>query len=389
MSRQQLLAFFSCNLVLFTVGGSLVTLLPIYALRLGADASMTGYFLSFAFLALAISTGVGGWLSDRFQRRRLILILAGLALTPATWLIGQATTIPQLIVFSALVWFIAGIVATMVNILAGMSAGEHERGRVFGILNLASPLGALIGGLVAGRIVDQFGFPAMLNVSALVLLLIPLIGWWVNEVVVKAGGLKGIASIPIRSILTSRVFLCLFVACILAHIANSEFNLGKTLIMNDAGFDANAISSTSAAGGLLAMPLPILAGWLSDRIGRKILLAVSYVAVASGLVILVAAVSLWHFWVATALQITLNATIAVSSAFVTDLFPRESVGKPLALFGAAPWIGLVIGYLGAGNFIQSSGMATTLWSGVLLTAISVVLITAIRSPILQAQPAMD
>lgn len=389
MSRRQLFALFMSNLVLFTVGSGLVTLLPIYAIQLGADAAVTGYYLSFAFLSLAISTGIGGWLSDRFQRRKLLLILAGLAAVPAAWLMGQATTIVQLILFSVLLWFFAGIVVTMVNILAGMSAGEHERGRVFGVINVASPLGALLGGLVAGRIVDQFGFPTLLTLCALVYLLIPLSGLLLKEAIVISEERKRTGPLSTGTLFSNRTFLFLFAASILAHIANSEFALGKSLIMNQAGFDASAISSTSAAGGLLALPLPLLAGWLSDRFGRKALLAASYTAVASGLVILIAAVSLWHFWVATALLITLNATIVVSSALVTDLFPRETVGKPLALFGAAPWLGLVIGFGGAGNIIQSFGMTTTLWSGALLTILAVVLCTRIRQPALKTQPAMD
>src|SRR5215212_8403025 len=108
-----------CTLVAFIVGGGLVPLLPIYATRLGADSVLTGYYLAFAFLALAFSSIFAGWLSNRLQRRKSLLMIAGVLMIPTIWLMGQVTTIIGLAILTALLWFLAGFVVTMVSVLTG------------------------------------------------------------------------------------------------------------------------------------------------------------------------------------------------------------------------------------------------------------------------------
>ena len=59
MSRKQLLLLFVGSLVLWTVGNGTMPIVPVYALRLGASQAVAGYFIAFAFLALAAGTYFG------------------------------------------------------------------------------------------------------------------------------------------------------------------------------------------------------------------------------------------------------------------------------------------------------------------------------------------
>ena len=45
---------------------------------------------------------------------------------------SQTTQVWQLIALLIIVWLLGGIGLAMVNILAGMFAGENERGKIFG-----------------------------------------------------------------------------------------------------------------------------------------------------------------------------------------------------------------------------------------------------------------
>ncbi len=126
MRKRQLLLLFACNLIFFTNGNALMGLLPVYLARLGADSAVTGYFFSLAFLAVAVGTVLAGWLSDRFQRRKLLLLIGGAVSVPMLWLMGQAADIAQLTLFTALNWLAAGIFVTSVNILGNYS-GRDER----------------------------------------------------------------------------------------------------------------------------------------------------------------------------------------------------------------------------------------------------------------------
>ena len=149
--------------------------------------------------------------------------------------------------------------------------------------------------------------------------------------------------------------------------------------MSDLGFGALAISSTGAVSGLVSLPLPLLLGWLSDRTGRKIYLYLSYLAGAASLAILAISLSLWHFFAVSVLQSVLvgvNAT--VGNALVTDLVPRESLGKGLSLLNATSWIGGVVGFAGAGFALQSLGMLPTLLAGICLVLVATVLLIPVR-----------
>ncbi len=370
-----------CNLVMFIVGSGFVPLLPIYATRLGADESAAGYYLSIGFLALAVSSIFAGWLANRFQRRKIILIAAGVLMIPISWLMGQVSTITALIILTASLWFMVGIAITMVSLLTGLFVDESERGRVFGIIGLAPALAGIIGGLVSGPIVDRWGYTTLFTLGAVVYILMPFCALLLVDKPPLPRPLPSTESNTQRqNFMLGRIFLLLFFASVLAHIANSQIVLGRSLIMDKRGFDATAISSTGAMGGIITLPLPVFIGWLSDRLGRKPLIILCYLASLIGLAVLAFASSLWHFWAAMALQSVIAAGFAVGSALVTDLVPRESLAAPLSLYSASQFIGYVIGFAGAGTVIKLLGMSNSLAVGGVLCLLAIGLLFLVRQP---------
>ncbi len=368
-----------CNLVVFTVGGGLVPLLPIYATRLGADSVLTGYYFAFAFLALAVSSIFAGWLSTKLQRRKLPLMIAGLLMIPTVWLMGQVVSFVGLVILTTILWFLAGVTSTMVNILVGLFVTKDERGRVFGIIGLAAPLSGIIGGLASGPIVDRWGYTALFTVDALVYILLPIAALLImDKPAVPRLSKNAQSSAP--TVMLSRAFLLLFFASIFAHITNSQIVFGRSLIMDNLHFDATAISSSGAIGSLITLPLPVFIGWLSDRLGRKPLIMICYAASLIGLGILAYASSLWHFWAAMALQSIIGAGVAVGSALITDLVPRDSLATPLSVYGSTQFIGYVIGLGGMGTVIKWVGLPTTILIGMGLCAAALLLLVIVPRP---------
>jgi MFS family permease len=102
ISRKQLVLLFLCNLIPWIVGYGLIPLLPVYATQLGASSAVSGYYLAFAYLAITVGALSAGWVSDRFNQRKLPLIIAGLINIPLTWLMGQISSIWGLIAVTAL-----------------------------------------------------------------------------------------------------------------------------------------------------------------------------------------------------------------------------------------------------------------------------------------------
>lgn len=378
MSKKQLFTLFLVSIVGFTVGNGLIPLLPVYATQLGAEPAVMGYYLSFSYLALATATVVGGWLSDKLQRRKSLLIVSGAVAIPVIWLMGRATNIWQLAVPTAIAWFLFGMGGAQIGILTGLFAEEAERGKVFGILALAGPLGSLIGGLTVGPMADRWGYPTMFAVLALFLTLWPLAGLLVEDKVVVRLQRDEASTAEKRAGLGGSFYL-LFLASLAAAVAGFVSMLGRSLAMNELGFVATAISNTKAVSGAVALPLPLLMGWLSDRVGRKRSLVLGYLAGTAGLLVLAAAASLWHFWaVASLMAIRANVDRSVGSALVTDLVPPESLGRGMSLLSATTWMGGIIGFGGTGQVVQHLGMAPTFIMAAFLPLIAIVLLIPIR-----------
>lgn len=385
MIKRPLIPLLVCNLICAAYGIALTNLLPVYATRLGADSAQAGLYLAFAFLALAISTVAAGRLSDRFPRRKALLIISSAIMIPITYFMGQAASLLPLVILTAAAWFSAGFAISMINILTGLIAEESERGRVFGIVAVSAGVGALFGSLASGPIVDRWGFTALFNLAAVMFVIVPLAGFFIEEKFVAPVPKTTATTTPV-GVFTNRTFFFLFCASILAHVANSQLILARPLIMDGLRFDATAITNAGAVGALVAIPLPLLTGWLSDRLGRKLLIMICYLGTTVGLLFLAAASDQWQFWTACALQNTLGSSLVVGSALVADIFPKKSLGSPLAIFSSTPWIGFVIGFSGSGAAINVFRMTPTLLIGAALALVAVLLLIPTQMREVRYQP---
>jgi MFS family permease len=173
MNKKQFAALSLSNFVPNVLGAGALPLLPVYAAKLGAPPSVTGYYLAFAYLAVVVGTMVGGWVSDRCGRAyksplRALLALAGVLAVPATWAMGHVNGVWALCLVTAAVWFLGGVGMAVTGILVNLSADGSERGKAHGWMSLAAGLGGLAGSLLSGSLVDRFGFPTMFALLSLV-----------------------------------------------------------------------------------------------------------------------------------------------------------------------------------------------------------------------------
>ena len=376
ISRRQLIALFLCSLVTWSVGNGLIPLLPVYAAELGASKAIAGLYLGFTYLALTIGALVAGVVSSKFRRQKLPLIIVCCISIPAAWLMGHTSTVLELAAVSAVLFFCGAASLVLVGILTGLSAGEQERGKTFGLIGLTSGLGSLVGNLGFGLLVEYWDYTTMFRGAAGILFLGLLCSLLVEEKKKTHTERKEIPTQKAPGL--GKSFYFLFSACVLTSTAGFLVLLVRSVLMDDLNFRPLEISSTGAIGGLISIPFPFLMGWLSDRVGRKKLIMGGYLSTLAAVIILAISTRLWHFWLAIGLGCITTGSNSIGNALVNDLVPGQSLRKALSIFGAAAWIGGVFGFVLAGVSLQNLGFIPTYIIGGCLVVAAVLFLIPIR-----------
>ena len=373
ISKKQLIALFSCSLVGWTILLSILNLLPVYAVHLGADEALAGNLLALAFTALTAGTLLAGWLSDRFQHRKSLLILAGLLNVPATWLMGHAAAFWQLVILTVVVYFLIGVGSISINILAGLFAGASERGKIFGVLAINTSLGAIIGGIGSGRIIDYWGFPAFYMLVSLCWLFQSFAALFLQDKILTDTR-QETGSVVAETSALGGTFYLFMLANLMAFGSGFIAVLGRPLLMNELRFDAAAISDIVAIGGAVSLPLPLIFGWLSDRMNRYWLIMICFLANGIGLFILAGSSSLWYFGLSAILLSGTGVSLGIGPALVTDLIPPKNLGRALSWYNFSPSVGGILSFALAGYAFQGFGMYATFVAGAFLTLVAVGLV---------------
>ena len=174
MSRQKRLILFFCNLVLWTIANGLVPLLPVQAASLGAESTVIGLFMALSYVTLAAGTMLAGLLVEQQGTHKQLIILIGIILLPMLVILGQVDTVWQLTIASSIVSFCLGLIFSLLTMLISLNAQPSERGKIFGTIYLSIPLGALLGGMSFGALIDWGGYATMYTVIAIGGLALPI-----------------------------------------------------------------------------------------------------------------------------------------------------------------------------------------------------------------------
>lgn len=369
LQNKQLLYIFLCNFAIVFIGFGLFPILPLYAAEFGASPSFIGMFLATTYVAISIGSILTGQLSGRISYRTLF-VFAGLLGTVSLLLLGWANALWQVVTLTALVWFAGGIGLSVSSVLTTLHVDSSERGKAFGLLALTSPLGALIGSLVIGRLVEWSGYSFMFIVLALEWTIYPFIA--LSKVRYTSSSKPESARPAKADVVAARpgnYFLLLLTTVLLASMTVSVGRMGLSMTMKEQLFSASEVSTANAFGGMFTIPVTLMIGALSDKLGRKRFLFMGYVLAMGSTLLLIAAKELWQFWLVASLVLAARSVItAMSPAYATDLLSRNSLGKALPLVGTMNWVSGVIGFAGSGYIIDTFG-AISLYGGTTVAAV--------------------
>ncbi len=168
MKRVTLLAL--SLLPMMISSGMIYSVLPIYINQeLGAGKIQIGSLFTLGALAGALTSYSIGKLSDRFERKYLILISqASFSIVMLSYsLISSYKYAYPIHIFEGVAWTTLGVSAPA--LIADITK-KGERGEAMGIYNTMWSIGWIIGPFMGGSLSEMFGFRFMLRISFLMIL---------------------------------------------------------------------------------------------------------------------------------------------------------------------------------------------------------------------------
>jgi MFS family permease len=392
IGNRRLLYLFTCNLVMLFVGMGLFPLLPLYAAQFGATPTMVGIYYAVMYLASVVGTMATGWLARRFPAKGLFVV-AGTLGVAALVLLGQATALWQVVLLTAIVWFCGAIGIPLVSVFTAMLAGGNNRGKSFTLMYLAYPLGAVFGGTTVGQLVAWQGYPLMFAVLGAVWAIFPVVGFLAVKDERISRPTLAAADPSAASPGLGFTFFLLLSAFLLSATAVSTGRLGTSLSMQALNFSPRAVASTATVSGLVTIPVALLIGALSDRLGRKRFLMLGYFLAAGGALTLSMATQLWHFWLAATLMMVAFCTnFAVASAFATDMLAPAALSRGLPWLNAMDSVASILSFAGTGYVMDTLGATPLYLTAALLAVIAVLQLSRLqlnRDPRLNVTPGAE
>ena len=356
-------------------------LLPLFLTQtLGAGGAVVGLVEGLAEGIQNLFQGVSGSLADRTRRRKPIA-LAGFALSAlGKPLIGLATAWPGVLGARFTDRLGAGTRGPPRDALIAASADEAHRGKAFGLEGAGDNAGAFLGPLLAVLLLLVWRVP-MRGIfylaaipGALAFLMVLLVREGRTEPAAKVKFDAGLGRFP----LAYRRYL---VAAALFGLGNSS-NAFLILQIRAQGASLQATILVYAVFNLVAALVSYPAGALSDRIGRRALLLVSF-AVAF---LAYAGFALVHGALGVALLFGFYGVFpglfrTAGKALAVDLSPPQLRASGVGWYGATVGVTSLIASTGAGLIWDRIGHAAVFGGGALFAVVgALAVVLLVRDP---------
>jgi MFS family permease len=263
--------------------GQMSAFTPLYLPQLGiAPAAVP----TWTGITAAVSAALGipllpfwGALADRYSRQPVI-VRSFVAHVVAGTIAVLAGNVWVFVLGRAIMGFAQGNSGLMMTTLTER-VPQRRVGLAFAVLNSSAPVGAFLGPLIGGPVVDHWGFRALLVIDVCIMVLVVLGMWFGYRDTFHGqatGSLLGMAAESVAIVARSPRLRVLFPALFLLFggwvLALTYVPLAVTALYH--GKDpGTAVGFVVGAGGLVAMVLGPVLGALSDRFGlwRVLLLA--------------------------------------------------------------------------------------------------------------------
>ena len=378
--------------------------LPVYLARvLGAGAFSLGLIEGVAEAINSLLKVASGWASDRWTRRKAIVI-AGYSLSSAARpLIALTTTWPQVLLIRALDRMGKGIRGAPRDVMLARFATPSTRGRVFGFHRAMDHAGAILGPLIATAVLYfapgeyrlLFGLTLIPGAIAVALLfLVHEADALVDATSSSQLPTPNVGVVNRRSPLTNRKSvnetnvpaerlprrILAFLAVLLVFSLGNSADAFLLLRLSDVLGSATYIPLLWSGLHVVKASLSTWGGALSDQLGRKRVIVIGWTVYA---VVYLGFATARDAWTLIAWFLAYGSYFALTEgaekALVADLTPAGKQGTAFGLYNAALGVGALAASVTFGFLYQRFGAAVAFGTGSALAAGAAVLLAFIRT----------
>ncbi len=345
-----LLLRFMLAMILANLGGSMYSPLEaLYLKDLGASIGQIGLFYTLSqIIPLALQI-LGGWVSDSLGRLRAIAIGSLVGILVYIPLI-LADTWEWVLLASALGAVTRSLIGPSFDAFIADQSAPQNRARLFGITQTLFGVVSVVGPVLGGILVQAYGFKVMLTVAAVFYLIATILrvsmarqaakGQEANPTRLTASSLKVNLKAILVLILAGGLLTWIMITDGVRDIFfNMSFSFLSVYMQDIAGLTISQIGIMSSIFGIAMMAVMIPSGWLADRLGERVNIAISFLllAVSIGLIALLPPMSAaWMYgagWVIAGVGVGLS-TPAYQS-LISKAVPRRLRGVAFGMFSTS------------------------------------------------------
>ncbi|MFW9787291.1 MAG: MFS transporter [Candidatus Thorarchaeota archaeon] len=336
---------------LILLGLSMVApILPTYAESFQVSYTLVGLVVSAFAVTRMILDIPAGLLSRRFDKKR-IMIMGLILLSTSSILAGIAPNYLTLVIARMIEGAGSALYVTTATVFLAQISGEEKRGQWMSLYMGMLLLGAIFGPTFGGVLADSydirapfFGYAIITGLAILPTLTLPkLASSGDASSQLELGGIIR----DMREVLSNRSFILVSFAVFTMFFLRT--GVRSTLIplfaANNLEMESTSIGLVLTIGGITTALTITPMGSLSDRIGRKIPLALCLLLSAAITLVIPLSTSPLTLSIAVAIYGAVIGLQGPSAAYVTDVSPQDKLEISMGLYRMISDYGFVMGPL--------------------------------------------
>lgn len=345
----------------FLASGTTMPFLALYAESLGASLVHIAWIVGGFSTVNLVANLLWGRVSDRVGRRKPFVVTAMAVLACTNLLISEAPVwwviLPLRLIEGAA--FGAYSVASLA-MMGDLLEGHPRRARLIGIYRMSGSLAFSIAIVIAGLVAQQYGFQTTYKVAAGIYLtaFIISLGLFEPRAVAHPSSISD-GKTSFAALLRGPMLPLLVVAASFNVPFSAVYSVWPLWVSESLGLGRATFAQLWGLAAFIEVPAMALAGYVTDRFGRRPTFSAGLTLFASVYVLYVLAPTLPGLVTAQVIRgFAFAAFTATALTMAIEVSPPEARGRAAGLFHMAQSLSAITGSYVGGPIAQGFGFQT-------------------------------